>query len=193
MKAAKKMNVAFLMGLLCLQSLLLSGCFSRPPAPPNSSLSTETSGLKPSEANISPNSLTPTNSSLDLFIASEARVEKTPEHVKRHRVVTINSRLLLDESGEPRPMQPNSEITLNLFPDTIYTGVIEKAEQDESGFTWLGHLKNVENSTLTMVFAGGLLIGNFGSPAGVYEVSNIGGELYQIIEVDQNSLPGTEG
>lgn len=111
-------------------------------------------------------------------------------HVARSRIVKLNLSLLLDEQGQARPLPPNAEITLSLFPDVNYTGVIEGMQQEGDGYTWTGHLKDVEYSQMYMVYTSGVFIGHFASPAGVYEVSNVGGDLYQIILIDQSQFQG---
>jgi len=100
--------------------------------------------------------------------------------VVRSRFVKINTELLLDNAGQAREVD---EITLNLFPDVTYVGVIDQVEQNGDGYTWVGTLKGVENSSLFIVFAGGVFIVHVASPEGVYEASNRGGDLYQIIMI----------
>lgn len=111
----------------------------------------------------------------------------------RSRWVKINGGLLLDPQGNPRKLPPNTEITINLFPDTSYIGVIEEIREDGGAYTWIGHLKDVDMSELLIVYNAGLFLGHFASPGGVYEVSNAGGDLYLLIQIDQSKLPGGEG
>lgn len=127
-----------------------------------------------------------------LFLDAEAS-EATPSsaYVLRSRVVKINFPVLLDENGRARELTGKT-ITLNLFPDVIYTGMIEQVEENEDSYTWIGQLKDVEVSGLTMVLTEGVFIANIASPDGVYEVSNIGGDLYRVILINQQALPGGE-
>ena len=131
-------------------------------------------------------------SSAALFLdgASLAPVPSA-SYVARSRAVTINFPLLLDENGRARELTGNT-ITLNLFPDVIYTGVIEQIEENGDSYTWIGQLKNVEFSGLTMILTEGVFIAKIASPDGVYEVSNIGGDLYRVILINQENLPGGE-
>ncbi len=107
--------------------------------------------------------------------------------IVRSRFVKVNLRLLLDENGQPRQVK---EITLNLFPDVTFTGVITGVEQSGDSVTWVGSLKDVEYSQLNMIYTGGVFIGHFASPSGVYEISMAGDDLYRIIKIDQSKLPG---
>ena len=106
-------------------------------------------------------------------------------------MVKINFPLLLDESGQARELAGNT-ITLNLFPDVIYTGVIEQVEGDGDSYTWIGHLKGFDVSGLTMILTNDIFIAKIASPDGVYEVSNIGGDLYRVVLINQGNLPGGE-
>jgi hypothetical protein len=129
-----------------------------------------------------------------LFIDTDSRDTITPPpHVIRSRLVKVNLSLLLDEERRPRPLEPNTEIMLNLFPDLTYTGVIEQIEQGRPGsVSWIGSLKNVEYGRLILVFSSGVFIANISSPEGIYEVSSAGVDLYRVIQIDQSKLSGGE-
>jgi hypothetical protein len=105
--------------------------------------------------------------------------------------VKINFPLLLEESGRARELT-GSTIALNLFPDVTYAGMIEQIEGDGDSYTWIGHLENVEFSQLTMILTNDVFIAKIASPDGVYEVSNIGGDLYRVILINQENFPGGE-
>jgi len=119
-------------------------------------------------------------------------VDNSPS-VARYRFTGINRELLLDVNGEPLPIETPFHLQLNLFPDVPYTGVIMEVVQDESGITWVGYLDGVEYSALTLVYTAGVFIVHAASPTGVYEVTNAGGDLYRIVQIDQTQLPGGEG
>ena len=108
-------------------------------------------------------------------------------------MVKINRSLLLDDQGQALHLAPDAEVRLNLFPDVSYTGVIERIEQQGDGYSWVGHLKNVDTSELFIVYTAGVFIGHFASPGGVYEVSSAGDDLYRIVMVDQSKLHKQEG
>lgn len=129
-----------------------------------------------------------------LFIDTKAIgvIDEAP-HVIRYRFVNVNLNLLLDENQQALELKPETEILINLFPDVAYTGVIEQIEDTGDSITWVGYLKDVEFSELTMLYTGGTFIGHFASPEGVYEISLAGDNLYRIIKIDQTQLPGGEG
>ena len=129
----------------------------------------------------------------ELFLEADAPAGLTPAPgASRSRVVKLNVSMLLDESGQARDLQPGAEIAVNLFPDVNYAGVIVEIQKQGDGCTWTGHLKDVPNSYMILVYTAGVFIGHFASPEGVYEVSRIEKNLYQIIQVDQSGLGGGE-
>jgi hypothetical protein len=50
----------------------------------------------------------------------------------------------------------------------------------------------MEVSGLTMILTNGVFIAKIASPDGVYEVSNIGGDKYRVVLIDQGSFGGGE-
>jgi hypothetical protein len=169
---------------------LISGCNPITHSIPTEIATTPTSAIN----TMTPETLSTMQPQAALFIDSDqTNPTPTSKFTKQSRLVTINLPLLLDENSNPRELSKNTEINVNLFPDTNYIGVIESTGQDESGFYWLGYLKDVEYSTLTIIYTGQVFIFKFANPAGVYEVSVLSNGYYQIIQVDQNSMPGGEG
>jgi hypothetical protein len=162
------MRTQTLVWSLCLASVALLGCDSG-------------HGASPSKA---PSQPMPSSSTLFADAPSTTQPPSEP-HVARSRFVTVNLALLMDDAGRARDVR---EVTLNLFPDVVYRGVIEQIEQNGDECSWVGVLKDVEYSHLTMVFTSGVFIGHFASPLGVYEVSIVEGDLYRIILIDQSKL-----
>ncbi|MCK9371385.1 hypothetical protein M0R04_15835 [Candidatus Dojkabacteria bacterium] len=101
--------------------------------------------------------------------------------IVRSRLSYINNDLLINADGEPRNIQL---IRLNLFRDVVYRGIITSIEENEFGYVWIGTLENVPYSYFTIMKVGELFIGNIGSPQGVYEFSNVGGDIYRIIKIN---------
>lgn len=156
----------------------MAGCRAESGAPPS-----------PTQGSTIENSASPATG---LFLDAESP-DSPPSaaYIVRSRVVKINLPVLLDETGGARSLAGDT-ITLNLFPDVTYTGVLDRIEESGDSYTWLGHLKDVEFSELTMIYTGEVFIAKIASPQGVYEVSNIGEDLYRIIQIDQLKLPGGE-
>ena len=165
---------------LCGILILSTGCSSIVPASPAPAQSSTT---QPG-----------TNTSQALFIDTDQQgpVDNSPS-IARFRFVSINLALLLDANGELLPIETPFQLPINLFPDVTYTGVITQVTQDETGAAWVGYLDGVEYSALTLVYTAGVFIMHAASPIGSYEVTNVGGDLYRIVQIDQTQLPGGEG
>ena len=144
-------------------------------------------GCSPSGSSKSPTPLPPAGDVL--FLESEYSVLASPEPTEtRSRFVEMNLDLLLEANGTAKDLGQDAELTINLFPDTVYLGVIQQITSESGTTTWTGYLKDIEYSSLILVYTGDVFIGHFASPLGVYEVSNISGDTYQVIQVDQNAL-----
>jgi len=128
-----------------------------------------------------------------LFIETERTGSgKDDSHVSRSRFVEVDFSVLFDEMEGVSNLNVNSQVTLNLFPDVTYIGIIDQVEQSGDGYSWVGHLKDVDLSSLTMIYTSGVFIAKFASPEGVYEVSVAGDDLYQVVLIDQTTFPGGE-
>ena len=126
-----------------------------------------------------------------LFLESNSGLTLPEEpHIIRSRFVTVDLAQLLDESGTPKEV---SEVTLNLFEDVNYIGVIQQIDTSGGFPAWVGNLKGVEYSELTMLYTSGVFIAKIASPQGVYEVKFVEEGLYRIIQIDQSKFPQGEG
>ena len=153
-----------------------------------------TATIKLPPANPTSNNMQKPLSSSSLFLETESvGVPNSAPQVARYRFVKINLALIFNEDEQTSRLKENSEVTLNLFPDVTYTGIIDHIEGNGMDYSWSGHLKDVEYSAVTMLITGGTFIAHIASPAGVYEVSNAGDDLYQVIMIDQTKLPGGGG
>ena len=126
----------------------------------------------------------------DLFSDASAAdmALNTPAYVMRSRVVNVNFGLLSASSGQALNASTNPEVTLNLFPDATYTGVVERVEQNFSGGkSWIGKLKG-KDGYFYLVNSGEAFIAHVASKEGIYEVSLAGQSLYKIVQIDQSLL-----
>jgi hypothetical protein len=110
--------------------------------------------------------------------------------VARSRYVNVNVGLLLDNSGRAQDMSALPEVTLNLFPDANYTGLVDRVEKTAMDSTsWIGRLAGVDGGYFYLVESSdGGFIAHVASRHGVYEVSSAGGNLYRVIQIDQSKL-----
>lgn len=110
------------------------------------------------------------------------------DFVMRSRFVTANVGMLFDASGKPRSKANLPEISLNLFPNARFTGVVTSVWRDRWGSYWAGRLKGVPGYFYVVV-SDNTLITHVASPVkGVYEVSWAGGGFYKSIQIDQSKF-----
>ncbi len=136
---------------------------------------------------------TPAPSSPALFSEAQAdHASPSEPHVIRSRFVKVNLATLLDGDSQVCLLEPNAEVTFNLFPDVAYVGIVQQMEQNGDVCSWAGTLKGVEFSEFFMVYTAGVFMAHIASPGGVYEVSSAGGDLYRVVMIDQTRLNGED-
>ncbi len=118
-----------------------------------------------------------------------------PVYVARSRYVHINTSLLLRKYSTKQDIQSNPEISFNLFGDTNYTGVVTKVTKTDTGYSWVGRLKEKENGYFYLLTYQDVFIAHVASADGVYEVSSANNDLYRVVQLDQSKFmdepPGT--
>lgn len=177
------MRISALVADLALLVVLMTGC---------STLESFGSGGKSTTPAATPGRIF-SNSGTGNFLFTETdQTRNVPEeaHIVRQRFVTVRMELLLDGNGEARDVK---ELSINLFPDVIYTAVVEEVLQEGDSFSWSGFLEGVEYSYFTMVYTSGVYMGHFASPEGIYEVVVVEGDLYRVVMIDQTKFQGGEG
>jgi hypothetical protein len=105
----------------------------------------------------------------------------------RHVTVEIGS-LFNNSNGKPLDKQSLPEVTLNLFSDTSYTGVLTNVKQDEWSTTWKGRLKGKQQGYFYLVVTEDIFLAHVASAEGVYEVSWAGDGLYKVVQIDQSKF-----
>jgi hypothetical protein len=120
-------------------------------------------------------------------VALSAQATSGPQ-VMRERFVTVNTAMLFDATGKQAGKYQLPEVTLNLFPDAIYTGVVTRAFSDNWGYYWNGTLKEVKGGYFYLTVVENVLMAHVASPHGVYEVSLAGGDFYKATQVDQSKF-----
>ena len=78
-----------------------------------------------------------------------------------------------------------TELTLNLFDDAVFTGLVGRREPTFSGgYVLSGGLAGVEFGTVTLVVNGGVVAGMVWTPEATYRVSPASGGLHTIHQMD---------
>ncbi len=92
----------------------------------------------------------------------------------------------------PRSVRPayGELLRLNLFDDTVFTGVVERIEPTFSGgYAMSGRLVGVEWGTLTLVVNGDVVAGTIRTLETTYRIRPAGNGLHIVSEVDLSRLP----
>jgi hypothetical protein len=118
---------------------------------------------------------------------------------KRARLVGLNVTALPDPGLRSQFIRQPA-LSFELFPDVYIVAVFDRFDPNTSGVTWVGHVENVPGSSVTLVYSGGLLAGNFIMRSGVFQIRpatedvraanrQATGEVHVVSEVDQAAMP----
>ncbi len=108
----------------------------------------------------------------------------------RYQTVRLNTALLeqAKQSLESDPLHAHT-ITLNLFNDVRLETVLERVERNEVGEVYVGHIKNVEDSSVHLAHTDGVMAGSIAWPGEFYSISYAGDGLHLIQQINQALLP----
>ena len=99
----------------------------------------------------------------------------------------------VDAAGADAPggvAAPSGVLTLNLFDDASFTGLVESvAPTFSGGYSLAGPLAGVEMGTMTLVVNGDVIAGTVRTPEATYRIRPAGGGLHAVSEVDLSRLP----
>ena len=85
---------------------------------------------------------------------------------------------------------PSGVLTLNLFDDASFTGLVESvAPTFSGGYSLAGRLAGVEMGTVTLVVNGEVVAGTVRTPEATYRIRPAAGGLHAVSEVDLSRLP----
>lgn len=108
--------------------------------------------------------------------------------VMRSQYLKVNTGLLVSASGAQADRRSLPEVSLNLFANASFTGVVTDARQDQWGATWSGPLKDVPNGYFYLTVVDGVFMAHVASTRGVYEVTQVGGDVYRAVQLDQSKF-----
>ncbi len=106
--------------------------------------------------------------------------------------VAVAARAAGVSAEAPRSGRPayGELLSLNLFDDTVFTGVVERMEPTFSGgYAVSGRLASVEGGTLTLVVNGDVVAGTIRTLETTYRIRSAGNGLHAVSEVDLSRLP----
>ncbi len=83
----------------------------------------------------------------------------------------------------------DATLTLNLFQDVVFTGIVERtAPTFSGGYSISGRLVGKPPGTLTLVVNGETVAGSVRTLAGTYRIRSAGGGRYTISEIEEPPL-----
>ena len=117
--------------------------------------------------------------------------------------ITLRQRLVAIDFGQLSPpvdaagagaaaaaAAPSGVLTLNLFDDASFTGLVQSvAPTFSGGYSLSGQLAGVEMGTMTLVVNGEVVAGTVRTPEATYRIRPAGGGLHAVSEVDLSRLP----
>ena len=114
----------------------------------------------------------------------------------RRRFVAIDFGQLAPSAGTAAaaqgglPAAPSGVLTLNLFDDASFTGLVRSvATTFSGGYSLSGPLAEVEMGTMTLVVNGEVVAGSVRTPEATYRIRPAGAGLHAVSEVDPSRLP----
>jgi hypothetical protein len=132
----------------------------------------------------------PTALANDLFFDAPAPASVPPDPlVLRSRAVTLNAELLALIAGPPGAASTPRALRLNLFPDAIFSARADRVDPNPNGFTWFGHVENVDKSQVLIVMNNGILVGTVRAGGKFFQMRVLAGATYVIQEIDPKALP----
>lgn len=135
---------------------------------------------------------TPAQKRGELFVyanAPENTGARSAAAVMRARFVKIDFGLLERSASAGR----RSAFTLNLFDDTVFLAVLDRLDRNEpEGYVWIGRLKDVKYSQVTLAVGKDVLSGNIIMPGVIYQIRYVGEGIHAIYQIDQSSFPPEE-
>ena len=133
--------------------------------------------------------------SLDGITVRRRVVTMDLDRLQRARATTlprspVQSKALSPRSGRRDAVPaPDATLTLNLFEDVVFTGIVERtAPTFSGGYSISGRLVGKPLGTLTLVVNGETVAGSVRTLGGTYRIRSVGDGLYAISEVEEPPL-----
>ena len=114
---------------------------------------------------------------------AQAAVAEPPDPTPHTRALSLRT-----DTQRAAPA-PGTTLTLNLFDDTVVTGIVEWTEPTFSGgYAISGRLVDDPLGSLTLVVNGERIVGTVQTPEGTYRIRSVGDGLSTISEVEEPPL-----
>ncbi len=117
------------------------------------------------------------------------------DRLQRARATTLPRPSIQSKAASPRSGRrdavpaPDATLTLNLFEDVVFTGIVEHtAPTFSGGYSISGRLVGDSLGTLTLVVNGETVAGSVRTLDGTYRIRSVGSGLYAISEIEETPL-----
>jgi hypothetical protein len=136
----------------------------------------------------------PAQEGMPLFVDAPAGATSplpTARAAVRSRLVTVDLTQLGGAGLSPTGEESSATLVLNLFPDVTLVAERDRTEPTSSGqgFTWLGTVRGLTPSQVTLVVDDGVVSGNVRVPGGSYQVRYVGDGLHALYEINPAAFP----
>ena len=110
--------------------------------------------------------------------------------VRRSRVVRIDFGALAAARLDTERETTSPTLTLNLFDEVVFSGIVERTVPTFSGgYVLSGRLDGIALGTFTLVVNGEMVAGTVLTPPATYRIRSAGGRLHAIRQIDPSTLP----
>ena len=110
--------------------------------------------------------------------------------VLRSRLARIDFGALAVARQDVERETTSPTLTLNLFDDVVFTGIVERtAPTSSGGYVLSGRLDGIALGTMTLVVNGEVVAGTVLTPQATYRIRSAGGRLHAIRQIDPSTLP----
>jgi hypothetical protein len=110
--------------------------------------------------------------------------------VVRQRWVRIDDAPMRAALPPPPGATPAGQsLTLNLFADTRLVAVLDRVEQTETGYVWVGRLPGVELSRVTLAVTANIMAGSISTPDTIFVIRHVSDGVHVIQELNRGALP----
>ena len=108
----------------------------------------------------------------------------------RRRFVAIDFEMLrVARAAATRRGGVSATLTLNLFDDAEFTGIVENVEATSSGYALLGRIRGVELGAMALVVNGEVVAGTVRVPGATYRIRFDGKGVHAVSQIDLSKLP----
>jgi hypothetical protein len=120
---------------------------------------------------------------------ADAAIVRDREVVRSRRVVIDLNLLPRSADRQTGGIATASVISLNLFDDVNFVAEADRVERTSRGMAWVGRLRGIDLSQVTIIVNGDVVTGNISMPGGRYHIRFVVKGVHEVQEIDQSLFP----